>query len=175
METIHGFCSNLLRSFPVESGVDPDFSVDAGEQAEITRRDVWESFLAQELGPNAERIELWRDLLGGLSLDAVERAAFALADFGISESLLRPPFEEPPAGELFARDASLLADGLDTILNQPKGATPNALEYFQSTRDHLQRLFDEGIEAFVEGVRDDPDYLRRIQKARITSGFKRLV
>jgi len=174
VETIHGFCSNLLRRFPVESGVDPDFSVDAGEQAEITRRDVWESFLAQQLGPNAERIELWRDLLGGLSLDAVERAAFALADFGVSESLLRPPFEELPAGELFARDASLLADGLDTILNQPKGATPNALEYFQSTRDHLQRLFDEGIEAFVEGVRDDPDYLRRIQKARIPSGFKRL-
>jgi ATP-dependent helicase/nuclease subunit A len=62
VETIHGFCSNLLRSFPVEAGVDPDFSVDAGEQAEVTRRDAWESFLAQELGPDAERVELWASL-----------------------------------------------------------------------------------------------------------------
>jgi ATP-dependent helicase/nuclease subunit A len=112
IETIHGFCSNLLRSFPEEAGVDPDFSVDAGEQAEITRRDVWDDFLAQELGAGAGRVDLWRTLLRRCSLDAIERAAFELAGFDIPLELLRPPFEDPPAGELFARDASLLANGL---------------------------------------------------------------
>ena len=174
VETIHGFCSNLLRSYPEEAGVDPDFSVDAGEQAEITRRDVWEAFLAQELGAGAGRVELWRDLLSRCSLDAVERAAFALADFGIPLQFLQASNENTPAGELFVRDASLLADGLDTILNRPKGATDNALEYFRSTRAHLQRLFDDGLEGFIEGVRDDPGYLQRIRKGRLPTGFTRL-
>ena len=174
VETIHGFCSNLLRGFPEEAGVDPDFSVDAGEQAEITRRDVWETFLSEQLGAGANRVELWRTVLRRCSLDVVERAAFELADFDVPPDLLRPPFEDPAAGELFARDASLLADGLDTILSNPKGATPNALEYFRSTRDHLQRLLDDGIEAFVHSVRGDGEYLGRIQKSRLPSGFARL-
>jgi len=174
VETIHGFCSSLLRSFPEEAGVDPDFSVDAGEQAEITRRDVWEAFVAQELGAGAGRVELWRDVLGRCSLDAVERAAFALADFGIPLRLMQPPFDETPSGELFARDASLLADGLDTILNHPEGATPKALEYFQATRSHLQHLFDDGLQAFSDSVRGDAAYLLRIQKSRLPSGFTRL-
>ena len=30
VSTIHGLCSEILREFPVQAGIDPDFAVDSG-------------------------------------------------------------------------------------------------------------------------------------------------
>ena len=61
--TIHGFCSELLRSFPVEAGVDPGFVVDNGERTDPLLRAVWDAFVGNELGAAPPRRELWEELL----------------------------------------------------------------------------------------------------------------
>ena len=68
VSTIHAFCSSLLRRFPVEAGIDPDFSVDDGLLYETLRNEVWEDFLSGPDGPEGERAELWRDVLVRLDL-----------------------------------------------------------------------------------------------------------
>lgn len=47
IDTIHGFCREILRAWPVEAGIDPDFSVE-GDPARLVRR-VFRSWLADQL------------------------------------------------------------------------------------------------------------------------------
>ena len=66
--TIHAYCAELLRAFPVEAGVDPDFRVDTGEQAEVFCREHWERFVESELGPGGRRHALWNRALESFRL-----------------------------------------------------------------------------------------------------------
>ena len=162
--TIHGFCSTLLRAHPVPAGVDPDFIVDAGEQAAIARRELWEGFIARELGPSASRAGLWEDLLRRLPIDDVEQAAFALADFGVPDRLLHPPFPAPSAQELFGDDAADLVRGIDWLLSRQEGMGKVGVAYFSAMRHHLTRFADEGLRAFQDAIRADADFHRRIRR-----------
>ncbi len=45
--TIHGFCAELLREHPVAAGVDPLFTVAAGEQAERLRDEAFDLWFAE--------------------------------------------------------------------------------------------------------------------------------
>ena len=69
--TIHAFCSELLRLYPVEGRVDPDFRVDTGEQAELLCRCLWERFVEHELGPDGKRHALWTRILNNSSVGLV--------------------------------------------------------------------------------------------------------
>jgi ATP-dependent helicase/nuclease subunit A len=162
--TIHGFCSTLLRAHPVPAGVDPDFVVDAGEQAAIARRELWEGFIARELGPSAARAGLWEDLLRRLPIDDVEQAAFALADFGVPDRLLQPPFPAPSAQELFGDEAAKLVREVDSLLSRQSGMSKVGVAYFSSVRNHLTRFADEGLLAFQDAIRADADFHQRIRK-----------
>lgn len=52
IQTIHGFCTTLLRERPVEAGLDPGFDVLDGERAADLEREVFEATL-EEIDPEA--------------------------------------------------------------------------------------------------------------------------
>jgi len=57
--TIHGFCTGMLREFPVEIGVDPHFVViDEGEAQVLTDRSIYERLVALIEGGDTAAIEL---------------------------------------------------------------------------------------------------------------------
>ena len=51
VQTIHAFCAELLRRYPLEAGVEPDFTVDTGEYEARLREPAWNEFITYELGP----------------------------------------------------------------------------------------------------------------------------
>ena len=53
--TIHSFCAHVLRQFPIEAGVSPDFEVDDGTVFRRRFEDQWPRWLDRELGPDARR------------------------------------------------------------------------------------------------------------------------
>ncbi len=80
IQTIHSFCSALLRRFPLEAGVTPHFTEMEERAAELLRAEVVERIAA---GPQADRLRaLARHLSGDTLVDltkqiAIHRAAFA--------------------------------------------------------------------------------------------------
>ena len=57
--TIHGFCTHLLRQYPIEAGVAPDFEVDEGTIFRRRFEEAWPRYLDRELGPKARRPRIW--------------------------------------------------------------------------------------------------------------------
>jgi ATP-dependent helicase/nuclease subunit A len=56
VSTIHSFCSSLLREYPVEVGVDPQFAVLDQVQSDALEAEAWESWLKKSLARPVESL-----------------------------------------------------------------------------------------------------------------------
>ncbi len=77
--TIHGFCAYLLRKFPLEAGLPPDFKVDEGNEANRLFNAQWQLFLTEELREHTAGKELWKTVLAHISLEELKQFARTLA------------------------------------------------------------------------------------------------
>ena len=168
VDTIHGFCSALLRAHPVEAGVDPAFAIDAGERAAATWREVWDDFVANELGPDAQRPELWRGLLNRVKLDDLREIAFLLADFGVPAELLRPPYDQPTAHDLLAQEASGVAFWIGQAFDCVRGLPPRLEQALGSARDLLGAFSTAGLDAVRSRLDADLKDKLRVSGTRTT-------
>ncbi|MCQ2410410.1 MAG: UvrD-helicase domain-containing protein [Elusimicrobiaceae bacterium] len=66
--TIHSFCADILRTFPLEAGLSPQAQIDAGPKAARLFEARWNTFLEEELGLNAPRADQWEAVLSEISL-----------------------------------------------------------------------------------------------------------
>lgn len=73
--TIHGFCADILRAYPLEAGLTPNAEIDKGPRAERIFDAEWNKFLDRELGENAPRPALWKEVLALTSLAELRAAA----------------------------------------------------------------------------------------------------
>lgn len=100
IQTIHSFCASLLRRFPIEARVSPDFTEMDDRAATLLRQDILEEMAA---GEDVEAVDALADLNPGEDLAAVlaeicrNSAGFAgpvpdLASGATRESLLAQAF-----------------------------------------------------------------------------------
>lgn len=75
VSTIHSFCGELLRTFAVEAGLDPEFRVLQQAQAEMLLYEVLDDQLRDRL---AQREEMTLDLVVQFGLDPVRRMVVEL-------------------------------------------------------------------------------------------------
>lgn len=80
ISTMHSFAGQLLRRYPLESGVDPAFREDEGEAFRELFRERWTGFLETELCENTPRAEQWHAALDAFSLEELEKLARRLCD-----------------------------------------------------------------------------------------------
>ncbi len=73
--TIHSFCADILRSFPLEAGLSPYAEIDKGPRAQHIFDAAWNRFLDEELGEQAPRAELWKEVLPWVSLAELQTCA----------------------------------------------------------------------------------------------------
>ena len=76
--TIHSFAALLLRLYPVEAGLDPQFKEDDGSTFEKHFDEQWSVWLDRELGREGSRHQAWKRVLGRISLDVLREIAFSL-------------------------------------------------------------------------------------------------
>ncbi len=81
--TIHSFCAHVLRQFPVEAGVAPDFEVDEGRAFRRRFDAAWPRWLDRELGAGAPRAAEWREVLAKFEIGDLRELAEGLASFRI--------------------------------------------------------------------------------------------
>ena len=73
--TIHGFCADILKAFPLEAGLTPNAEIDSGQKSERLFDAYWNTFLDKELGENAPRPDKWKTLLPEVSLTDLKKFA----------------------------------------------------------------------------------------------------
>ncbi|HEY7000010.1 MAG TPA: UvrD-helicase domain-containing protein [Candidatus Binatia bacterium] len=77
--TIHSFAANLLRLYPLEAGLDPQFHEDDGSAFEQLFDEQWSLWLDQELSLGSLRAAEWEKVLSRCRLDQVKALAKSLA------------------------------------------------------------------------------------------------
>ncbi len=83
--TIHGFCADILRMFPLEAGLTPNAEIDKGPRAERIFDADWNRFLDIELGENAPRAQQWKEVLPQVSLAELRECAREMCSGKIRE------------------------------------------------------------------------------------------
>ena len=76
--TIHSFAATLLRLYPLEAGIDPQFQEDDGKQFERIFDEQWDLWLDQELALESSHADDWRKILKKLILDQIKGLAKSL-------------------------------------------------------------------------------------------------
>ena len=79
MGTIHGFCAEILKMFPLEAGLSPLAQIDTGQKASQLFEVYWNQFLDAQLGVAASRTESWKQVLAEISLEDMKSFAQQLA------------------------------------------------------------------------------------------------
>ena len=77
--TIHSFAANLLRLYPIEAGVDPQFREDDGSEFDRLFDEQWDAWLDQELALASPRADDWRKVLARCQLDQIKALARSLS------------------------------------------------------------------------------------------------
>ena len=77
--TIHSFCAEILKMFPLEAGLSPLAQIDTGQKAAQLFEERWNRFLDKELGVNAPRAAQWKEVLRVLSLEDLKELAKSLS------------------------------------------------------------------------------------------------
>ena len=77
--TIHSFAANLLRLFPIEAGVDPQFREDDGSEFDRLFDEQWDAWLDQELALASPHADEWRKVLARCQLDQIKTLARSLS------------------------------------------------------------------------------------------------
>ena len=99
--TIHSFAAALLRLYPLETGLNPQFREDDGRLRKRQFDTGWGLWLDEELSGTSPRTEEWKKILGRFSLDRLGELALALcADNVDLDGLQRPGGPDDPAGVL---------------------------------------------------------------------------
>lgn len=83
--TIHGFCAEILKTFPLESGLSPNSEIDSGRRAAQLFDARWNAFLDTELGVGSARAEEWKKVLPEISLPDLKEFARELCSGKIDE------------------------------------------------------------------------------------------
>ncbi|TMA96045.1 MAG: hypothetical protein E6J74_09900 [Deltaproteobacteria bacterium] len=73
--TIHSFAATLLRLYPLEAGVDPQFHEDDGSAFDRLFDEHWDLWLDQELSLRSTHAEDWRKILARCQLDQIKALA----------------------------------------------------------------------------------------------------
>ncbi len=111
ISTYHSFAARLLRLYPLEAGVDPNFIDDDGTVFAERFDRQWHDWLAGELGEKAPRGPLWEKALDEFDLSVLEALAEQLCSelFPLDElegALADGTLFTAPAGWLEERIAS---------------------------------------------------------------------
>ncbi len=83
--TIHHFATTLLRLYPIEAGVTPQFQIDeTGGETDNLFEEIWRKWLQTELQLDNPRKNLWKTVLAQLDLSGLEETAKVLSSESIS-------------------------------------------------------------------------------------------
>ena len=161
--TIHSFAANLLRLYPIEAGVDPQFREDDGSEFDRMFDEQWDSWLDQELALASPRADDWRKVLARCQLDQIKALARSLSAETVD--LTQEPVNEIAAplrhwlGKLAAQAAALDTRHPENRTNEQLVRAAHAVIYeFEKTgrrsedlAEHYDTLAKKSVSRSLKG------------------------
>ncbi len=83
--TIHSFCAEILKLFPLEAGLSPQAAIDNGTQTKQLFEARWNRFLDEQLGDAAKNPQAWKTVLREISLEDLKKFAMELCSGKIEQ------------------------------------------------------------------------------------------
>ncbi len=77
--TIHSFCAEILKTFPLDAGLSPNAQIDTGQKARQIFEIRWNHFLDIELGVHAPQPQRWKKVLAEITLPELKSLAQEMA------------------------------------------------------------------------------------------------
>ncbi len=177
--TMHAFCGNLLRSFPVEAGIDPGFQVDTGDRFATIQEEEWPPYVAGELSEKAPRRKLWEELLPQVELESIREAAFGLASFSTPREVLDRPAPEIDPRTLLGEPVRKLLGDLERLLDRrtKEGKPSKGVERTAALAGGFRLFLEEGLERLREHAAGNEDLrdllnLRSLYRPSSAKGFE---
>ena len=149
--TIHSFAATLLRLYPMQSGVDPQFVEDDGRRFEIIFDGLWTVWLDEELSRSSSQPELWKRALRRVGLRDIRRLAFSLCSESVD--LSRVAEAGDGATPLLAWLQTLEQNAAALLARHPEDRTNE--KQLRGGRDVLQKFLRSGSAGLAEVKVDD--------------------
>ena len=141
--TIHSFCADILRAYPLEAGLTPNAEIDKGPRGNAIFETQWNHFLDKELGENAPRPQEWKEILSLVDLKHLYACARVLCsgkigkyDFFAQKDKLIEVFEERAKEALYMSTAFL--DEKKKKMRAIENALVQAAQRFQQAAQWLR-------------------------------------
>ena len=144
LTTVHGFCAEILRTFPMQAEVPPSFEVDAGERAKAVFDEEWGTFVAKELGPDAPREALWVRLLRAFPLSTLASLAREFAVDEAPADLLANGRRDDAARNALGRICSTLAEEIEDLLARAPDLHAKPRAFFVAAARTLREVESNG-------------------------------
>ncbi len=115
--TLHHFATTLLRRYPLEAGVDPQFRIDEGGRvSESLFEETWMNWLAVELSANAPRKAAWQAVLPRVSLAEMREISLVLSSETLEMDALFAQIEQGVLSEPLRVWLQSLESAAETLL-----------------------------------------------------------
>jgi ATP-dependent helicase/nuclease subunit A len=140
-QTIHSFCQMLLRQFPIEAGLDPQFRIVEGFERSMLYGDVYDAWVDAEtrLHPDPAHVAQWELLLGHAGyLFQIRAAVLALLD---RRDLLQDE-------TLDAGDVAEFEDALQEAVDEIRANGDDDSRITRYVRENAQR--PRGLDAWID-------------------------
>ena len=121
--TIHSFAAMLLRLYPIEAGLDPQFTEDDGSRFEQLFDEQWALWLDQELSRLGGQKEQWKQVLRAISLEDLRKLAYCLAAETVPLARLTELARETQVPESLTRWLTQLEKNGHELLRKRPGDT----------------------------------------------------
>ncbi|MEX0803225.1 MAG: UvrD-helicase domain-containing protein [Candidatus Binatia bacterium] len=140
--TIHSFAATLLRLYPLEAGVDPQFHEDDGKQFERIFDEQWDLWLDQELSLQSSHADDWRKALKQLALEQIKALATSLCSETVELDRGEANGQKQPAMFLRSWLQALLSSAADLNERHPEDRVNEKL--VRAAQEMIQEYLDPG-------------------------------
>ncbi|MGD9851667.1 MAG: UvrD-helicase domain-containing protein [Nitrospirales bacterium] len=156
IRTLHSFAASVLRLYPLEAHVAPNFQEDDGSHFEELFEQVWEPWLERELGQGGQAHDRWESVLQWLPIQEIRSLARMIAreECELTELLPPAPGDNSFQQRVFHGWLNNMAEQAQALLQIYRRSKPRKIERSLEVACQIfERVMDLGIPG-VEGVMD---------------------
>ncbi|WP_447971314.1 UvrD-helicase domain-containing protein [Nitrospira sp. M1] len=152
--TLHSFAAHLLRLYPLESGVPPNFREDDGSRFNEYFTQEWDVWIDGELGPHGTQHDQWKSLLAHFRLESLRGLALDLSlDMSMVGQLLAQTGTTDITGHLRDWFCSK-RNRMEELLSSYRVAKPRKVERALGVATQvLTAILEQGL----DGIHSFPD------------------
>lgn len=135
--TLHSFAAHVLRLYPLESRVDPNFHEDEGAHFLETFQEAWNVWLEHELGAQGSAHVQWQEVLNHMGLKEIRAFAFSLCQDLVSIPELKKQVGSETLVPAFATWLQSKQQQVRTWLRQYDRPKPRKIERLIALAGHV--------------------------------------